>query len=101
VFHNLISYELTFLHFSCVHVVFCNWCHEFSHYLTNQFVDFEALLFPKRTKISMPHGKIRLMLVCPSLNVAFVKAPPSTNLQQNTMCIHKLSCMYCISFYHV
>jgi hypothetical protein len=28
-FHNLISYEPMFLHFSCVHVVFSNCCHVF------------------------------------------------------------------------
>jgi hypothetical protein len=39
----------------------------------------------------MAHGKIQLMLVCRGLNVAFVEAPPSTNLQQDTMCILKLS----------
>jgi hypothetical protein len=27
-FHNLIFYELAFLHFSCVHLVFCNHCCE-------------------------------------------------------------------------
>jgi hypothetical protein len=32
----------------------------------------------------MPHGKIQLMFVCPSLNVALVETPPSTNLQQHT-----------------
>jgi hypothetical protein len=32
----------------------------------------------------MPHGKIQLMFVCPSLNVALIEAPPSTNLQQHT-----------------
>ncbi len=69
--------------------------------LTNQFIDLEALLFPKKTNISMPHGKIQLMFVCLSLNVAFVQTPPSTNLEQNTMCIHKLSCRYCISLYHI
>ncbi len=36
----------------------------------------------------MPHGKIQSMLVCSSLNVAFVEAPPSTNLQQNTQYPH-------------
>jgi hypothetical protein len=41
-------------------------------------------LFPKKTNISMPHGKTQLMLMCPGLNVAFIKTPPSTNLQQDT-----------------
>jgi hypothetical protein len=36
----------------------------------------------------MPRGRTQLMLVCPSLNVAVVKAPPSTNLQQNTKYPH-------------
>jgi hypothetical protein len=69
--------------------------------LTNQFLDFEALLFPKKINVSMPHGKTQLMFVCPGLNVALVEAPPSTNLQQDTVCIHKLSCKNCISFYHI
>jgi len=30
-FHNFIFYEPVFLHFSCVHVVFCNYCCEFPH----------------------------------------------------------------------
>jgi len=30
----------------------------------------------------MPRGRTQLMFVCPSLNVALVKAPPSTSLQQ-------------------
>jgi hypothetical protein len=64
--------------------------------LTNQFVDLEAFLFPKRIGVSMPHGKTQLMFVCLGLNVALVEAPPSTNLQQHTMCIFKLSCRYCI-----
>jgi hypothetical protein len=67
--------------------------------LTNQFVDFKTLLFPKRTNISMPHGKIQLMFVCLGLNVALVETPPFINLQQDIVCIHKLLCMYCISFY--
>jgi hypothetical protein len=36
----------------------------------------------------MPHGKIQLMLVCLGLNVAFIEAPPSTNLQQHTQYPH-------------
>jgi hypothetical protein len=48
--------------------------------LTNQFIDLEALLFLKRTNISMPHGKTQLMFMCLGLNVALVEAPPSTNL---------------------
>jgi hypothetical protein len=36
----------------------------------------------------MPHGKTQLMLVCHGLNVAFVQAPPSTNLQQDTQYPH-------------
>ncbi len=32
VFHNLIFYELVFLHLNCVHVMSCNRCHEFPHY---------------------------------------------------------------------
>jgi hypothetical protein len=36
----------------------------------------------------MPRGRTQLMLVCPSLNVALIKAPPSTNLQQNTQYPH-------------
>jgi hypothetical protein len=63
--------------------------------LTNQFVDLKALLFPKKTNVSMPHGKTQLMLVCIGLNVALVEAPPSTNLQ-HIVCIFKLSCRYCI-----
>jgi hypothetical protein len=69
--------------------------------VTNQFINLEALLFPKRTDVSMPHGKTQLMLMCLGLNVALVKAPPSTNLQQDTVCIHKLLCRYFISFYHI
>jgi hypothetical protein len=49
--------------------------------LTNQFVDLKAFLFPKKTNVSMPHGKIQWMLVCLGLNVALVKILPSTNLQ--------------------
>jgi len=45
-------------------------------------------LFPKRTNVSMPHGKTQSMLVYSSLNVTFVEAPPSTNLQQNTQYPH-------------
>jgi hypothetical protein len=66
--------------------------------LTNQFVDLVALLFPKRTDVSMPHGKIQFMFMS-CLNVALVEAPPSTNLQ-DIMCIHNLSCKYCIFLYH-
>jgi len=69
--------------------------------LTNPFVDLEALLFPKKTNISMPHGKMQLMFMCPGLNVAFIETPPSTNLQQYIMWVHILSCKYCISFYHI
>jgi hypothetical protein len=36
----------------------------------------------------MPRGRIQLMLVCPSLNVALIKTPPFTNLQQNTQYPH-------------
>jgi hypothetical protein len=39
----------------------------------------------------MPHGKIQLMLMCPNLNVALVKAPPSTNLQQDTQYPHGIT----------
>jgi hypothetical protein len=67
--------------------------------LTNQSVNLKAPLFPKRTNIWMPHGKIQLMFVCHGSNVAFVKAPPSTNLQDK-MSIHKLSCRYC-TFPHI
>jgi hypothetical protein len=42
----------------------------------------------------MPHGKIQLMLVCPGLNVALVKAPPSTNLQQDA----SINCCVGIAF---
>ncbi len=69
--------------------------------LTDQFVDLEALLFPKRTNVSMAHGNTQLMFVCPGLNVTLVEAPPSTNLQQDTVCIHKLLYRYCISFNHI
>ncbi len=34
-FHNLISYELTFFHFCCVHVMSYNCCREFPHYPIN------------------------------------------------------------------
>jgi hypothetical protein len=30
-FHNLVIYKPTFLHFGCVHVVSCNYCYEFPH----------------------------------------------------------------------
>jgi hypothetical protein len=98
-FHNLISYEPTFLHFMCACSVLqsLSWIST----LTNQFVDLKAFLFPKRTNISMPHGNTQLMLVRLGLNVALVEALPSTNRQQHTMWIHKLLCMYCISFYHI
>jgi hypothetical protein len=69
--------------------------------LTNQFIDLVALLFPNWTNVSMPHGKTQLMFVCSRLNVALVEAPPSKNLQQDIMCICKLLCRYCISFYHI
>jgi hypothetical protein len=59
--------------------------------LTNQSVDLKPLSFPKRTNVSMPHGKTQLMFVHPGLNVALVKTPPCTNLQQDIECIHKLS----------
>ncbi len=36
----------------------------------------------------MPHGKTQLMFMCPSLNEAFIEAPPSTNLQQDTQYPH-------------
>jgi hypothetical protein len=36
----------------------------------------------------MPHGKIQLMFMCPSLSVALIKVPPSTNLQQDTKYPH-------------
>jgi hypothetical protein len=100
VFHNLIFYEPKFFSFQlCVCSVLqpLSWVST----LTNPFVDLEALLFPKKTNISMPHGKTQLMLMCPSLNVAFIETPPSTNLQQNIMWVHKLSGKYCISFYHI
>jgi hypothetical protein len=45
-------------------------------------------LFPKKTNVSMPHGKTQLMFMCPSLNEAFIEAPPSTNLQQDTQYPH-------------
>ncbi len=48
--------------------------------LTNQFINLKTLLFPKRTNISMPHGKTQLMFMCLGLNVALVEAPPFTNL---------------------
>jgi hypothetical protein len=48
-------------------------------------------VFPKRTKVSMPHGKTQLMLMCPSLNVALIKTPPSTNLQQDTQYPHGIA----------
>jgi hypothetical protein len=40
----------------------------------------------------MPHGKIQFrMLMCPCLNVALVKAPPSINLQQDTQYPHGIA----------
>ncbi len=48
--------------------------------LTNQSANFKVLLFPKKTNVSMPHGKTQLMLVCLSLNVTLIETPPSTNL---------------------
>ncbi len=39
----------------------------------------------------MPHDKTQLMFVCFGLNVALVKAPPSTNLQQNTQNSHGIA----------
>jgi hypothetical protein len=78
VLHNLIFYEPMFLHFSHVHSVLqpLLWIST----LTNQFIDLKTLLFPKKTNISMPHGKTQLMFVCFGLNVALVEAPPSTNV---------------------
>jgi hypothetical protein len=59
--------------------------------LTNQFADLETPLFPKKTNVSMPHGKTQLMFVCFGLNVPFVETPPSTNLQQNTQYPHGIA----------
>jgi len=39
----------------------------------------------------MPHGKTQLMFVCHALNVTLVKAPPSTNLQQDTQYPHGIT----------
>jgi hypothetical protein len=45
----------------------------------------------------MPHGKIQWMLVCFDLNVAFIEAPPSTNLQQDIKYPHGITWIIGIS----
>ncbi len=84
--------------------VVCMWCLTtvvVSLHINQSICNLEALLFSKRTNVSMPHGKNQLMFMYHGLNVAFVKTPPSTNLQQDIVCIHKLLCKYCISLYHI
>jgi hypothetical protein len=39
----------------------------------------------------MPHGKIQLMFVHPSLNVGTCRNPPSINLQQETQYSHGIA----------
>jgi hypothetical protein len=56
--------------------------------LTNQFSNLKALLFPRKTSVSMPNGKTQWMFMCHGLNVALVKEPPLTNLQQHAQCPH-------------
>jgi hypothetical protein len=51
--------------------------------LTNQSTNFETLLFPKKTNVSMAHGKTQLMFMCSGLNVILIETPPSINLQQD------------------
>jgi hypothetical protein len=83
VFHNLIFDKFMFLHFqlcACIVLQPFFWIST----LINQFVNFKTPLLPKRTNISMPHGKIQLMFVRPSLNVGTCQKPPSINLQQET-----------------
>jgi hypothetical protein len=56
--------------------------------LINKSIDFKTLLFPRKTNLSIPHGKIQWMLVCISLNATFVQSLPFTNLWQHAQCPH-------------
>jgi hypothetical protein len=76
VFHNLISYEPSFFHFSCA----CNVLQQLSwlSMLTYQFVDLKTFFFPERINVSMPFHKtniaktITLLYFC--LNVTLTGA---------------------------